>query len=122
VQAVGEDPRPLGADPVVDSRAFRRHHDAGRAEVAGVLHAADETALIQGLDDAGQHGRVQALELGQLGQAQGAAGMNQAEDGVLRGGEVLARGRLIEHAGEPGDDRAQPGHEFGVHHVLRNPI
>jgi hypothetical protein len=117
VQALVDDLRALLTDPVVHLLALRRHRHPGGAQVAGVLHAADETALVQHLDHAGEHGRVQALELVQLGQAERSAGADQGEDGVLGRGEVLARGRVVKHAGKPVNDRAQPRHEFAVHHV-----
>jgi hypothetical protein len=122
VQAVGEDLGALGTDLIMDPCAFFGYHDPGRAQIAGVLHAADEAALVQGLDDAGQHRGVQALELGQLRQAQGAPDVDQGKHGVLRRSEVRACGRVVEHAGEPGDDRTQPDHEFGVHHILRDQL
>lgn len=118
VQAVAQHLGSLRADRLVDLHSLRGGLHAGGAQVAGIGHPADQAALVQRLDHPGQHRRVKALQLGQLGQPQRPAPVDQGQHGVLRGGEVRARGRFVEHAGEPRDDRAQPRHEFGVHHVL----
>jgi hypothetical protein len=105
------------SDALVDEFAGRGDLDPGRPQVTGVGQPADQAVLVEDPDDPRQHGRVEPLQLGQLGQAERPAPPDQAEHRVLRGRQALTGGRVVELAGEPADDATQARHEFGVHRV-----
>ena len=89
-QAFGDDGGALGGDPVVPAPALWGDLDPRGAEVLRVAQAADQAERIELAHHPGQHGGIQALDLGEFGKAQRPAHCGRAEHGRLGWGEPFA--------------------------------
>jgi hypothetical protein len=99
----------------VDLLAVRGDLHPGGPQVVGVGEATDQASVVEHPDDARDHGGIEALELGEIGEAKRAAGPDQGQHRVLSGGQALAGGGVVELAGELTEHRPEPGYEFDVH-------
>ena len=109
----------LRADALVQREAGGGGLDARGAAVVGVGLAADQPRLGEPAGDAREHRRVDALDLGELGQPQRAAARDGGEDGELGGGEALAGLSRAQVAGRDAERDAQPLDRFALYLRLR---
>jgi MFS transporter, ACDE family, multidrug resistance protein len=79
----GQDRGSLRGDALIGLLALGGDLDPGRAEIVRVTQPADQAERIELADDPGQHGRVEALDLGEIGEAERAAVGDDAEHGRL---------------------------------------
>jgi MFS transporter, ACDE family, multidrug resistance protein len=113
--AFGQDRGSLRRDALKGLFPFGGGLDAGGAEVVGVTQAADQAKRIKLADHAGQHGRVEALDLGEFGEAERAAVGDDAEHGCLRRGQPLPHRGRVQLPREPQDDPPETDNGLLVH-------
>src|SRR6478735_5002510 len=111
----GDHRAPLGRDPLVGAAALRRDLDPGRAEIIGVAEPLEQAVFIELADDAGEHRRIDALELGEFGQAERPAHGGDAQYGGLGRGQPFLPGRGVELPRELQDDTPQADDRVTVH-------
>jgi len=87
--AFGQDRGSLRGDALIGLRALGGDLDPGGAEIVGITQPLDQAERIELADHPGQHGRVEALELGEFGEAERAAARDDAEHGRLSRGQPL---------------------------------
>src|SRR5580692_234815 len=111
----GDHREALRPDPLVDAAALRRDLDPGRAEVVWIAQPVDQAVFIELADDTGQHRRVDALELGEFGQAERSAHAGDAQHRGLGRGQPFLPGGGVELPREIQDDTPQPDDRVTVH-------
>ncbi|HLN71554.1 MAG TPA: MFS transporter [Streptosporangiaceae bacterium] len=77
--AFGQDRGSLRGDALIRLLPLGRDLDPGGAEIVGVAQPPDQAERIELAHDPGQHGRVEALDLGEFGQTERAAVGDDAE-------------------------------------------
>jgi ACDE family multidrug resistance protein len=111
----GQDRGSLRGDALVGLLSLGGDLDPGGAEIVGVTQPPDQAERIKLADDPGQHGRVEALDVGEFGEAERAAVGHDAEHGRLGRGEPLPHRGRVQLPREPQDDPPQPDDGLVVH-------
>jgi MFS family permease len=113
--AFGQDRGSLRGDALIGLLPFGGDLDPGGAEVFGVAQPPDQAERVELADDPGQHGRVEALDLGEFGETERAAVGDDAEHGGLGRGQSLPHRGRVQLPREPQDDPPQADDGLVVH-------
>src|SRR5580658_6976439 len=113
--AFGQDGGSLRRDALIGLLALGGDLDAGGAEVVRVAQPPDQAERVKLADHPGQHGRVEALDLGEFGEAERAAVGDDAEHGRLRRGQPLPHRGRVQLPREPQDDPPETDDGLLVH-------
>jgi MFS transporter, ACDE family, multidrug resistance protein len=111
----GQDRGSLRGDALVGLLPLGGDLDPGGAEIVGVTQPPDQAERIKLADDPGQHGRVEALDVGEFGETERAAVGHDAEHGRLRRSEPLPHRGRVQLPREPQDDPPQADDGLVVH-------
>jgi MFS transporter, ACDE family, multidrug resistance protein len=86
---LGQDRGPLRGDALAGLLPLGGDLHPGGAEIVGITQPPDQAERVELADYPGQHGGVEALDLGEFGQAERATIRDDAEHGRLGGGQPL---------------------------------
>ena len=89
--------------------------DPSGTVIVWIAKSPDQAKGIKLADDPGQHGGVKALDLSELGEAEGTSVGNEAKYGRLGGSQPLPYCSGVQLSREPKNHTPQADHAVGVH-------
>ena len=111
---LGQQPGALLADVALQLPARGGRLDEGGAPVVGIGAAVQQARVLELADDPRHHRRVDALDLGQLGDPHRAEPGGRGQHGSLGAGQGVPARLPVEHPRDAGERDAQPGDVLGV--------